>query len=595
MPEHLSELRPYRSLVIGEVRSGVRLGPIVDGLLDEAVSLLAELGDRVLVNSVASSNSGGLVVSFAHFVESREASWTLEPGAVDQINHLVVICRRKSLVAVYSSDPKLKAAIQRLFRGSVGAFGRCDPISRGRMNEAFVKGATRTLWLSGTHRRVSAKPDSKVLAGLDLRDSLDPLDDQSYYFSAARSIPPELAVPVGATPGKSAVWSGPSRDWPEFRDGVLSILDHLASTTTEDDRPLPVLASRIQHVTDVGPAFDISFQPPESLADPSVESEAREEAERLAYGTVFEIVEAGPPIRTDVTVNGRPIGSVVIDPDFTDLQRIACAVQAEPASAEVEKELAVVVQHCRNSRWLKIRFDSGHTLSDGALYGMHFRDVPFRGLKYVDLSGFNLKQEKPDPITAVGKGQKSLFDWTYEFWPNLDNTTGIPGGWLASDDGSMEIADFIHLDETTNQPMLSLIHVKGAGSAEPGRGVSVSSYEVVTGQAVKNLRHLDQLLLAKGLGGKKALEKKISKLVWQDRERSNRSAMIERLVHLGADYERQVVIIQPHVTKARVTAARQNPERPEGLRLRQLDALLLGAEAACRGLGADLVVVTAKH
>ena len=68
------------------------------------------------------------------------------------------------------------------------------------------------------------------------------------------------------------------------------------------------------------------------------------------------------------------------------------------------------------------------------------------------------------------------FDWD----PNKDQ-------WLACDDGAMEIADFI-LFEAGPPGLIEVIHVKGAHSSSPNRGISVSAYEVVVGQAVKNLR-----------------------------------------------------------------------------------------------------------
>lgn len=46
---------------------------------------------------------------------------------------------------------------------------------------------------------------------------------------------------------------------------------------------------------------------------------------------------------------------------------------------------------------------------------------------------------------------------------------------------------------------LSLIHVKASDDAKVSRGVSVSKYEVVTAQAVKNLRSLDRAILSEGL------------------------------------------------------------------------------------------------
>jgi len=261
-----------------------------------------------------------------------------------------------------------------------------------------------------------------------------------------------------------------------------------------------------------------------------------------------------------------------------------------PASPDVAQLHAEALQHLRSPRWVKIRYESGHTLSDGVIFQQRHRDIPFRGFKFVDVSGFDVKKEKPDPITAVGAGQDSLFDWTHRHWPNLDGTQDLPGGFLVSDDGSMEIADFIHLDQTGDRPLVSLIHVKAAGSRSPNRGISVSSYEIVAGQAVKNLRYMDRLILADGLAD--GLGSAISGVAFFNRGPSTREAMIDALRNLGSNYRRRVVIVQPHVTRARHDAARANPGSGDAARMRQLDSLLLGAEANVHALGAEFMVVT---
>ena len=101
----------------------------------------------------------------------------------------------------------------------------------------------------------------------------------------------------------------------------------------------------------------------------------------------------------------------------------------------------------------------------------------------------------------------SLFCWIKNCW-NVNRDSGN-SGWLACDDGSGELADFIHLDE--HQGTLSLIHIKGASTSSPTRGISVGAYEVVVSQAIKNLRHLDRFYLAEGL--RLGLERNIGRLV----------------------------------------------------------------------------------
>jgi hypothetical protein len=153
----------------------------------------------------------------------------------------------------------------------------------------------------------------------------------------------------------------------------------------------------------------------------------------------------------------------------------------------------------------------------------------------------------------------------------------------------MEIADFVHLDDQADPPIITLIHVKGAKSESPKRKISVSGYEVVTGQAVKNLRFLDRLNLGPGLEA--GLDHKIGKLVWHNREPTTREEMVARLGELG-HYRKSVVVLQPHVTQSRLNAVRKDDKHEDVGRLRQLDTLLLSAQASIQSLGAELIVLS---
>jgi hypothetical protein len=55
--------------------------------------------------------------------------------------------------------------------------------------------------------------------------------------------------------------------------------------------------------------------------------------------------------------------------------------------------------------------------------------------------------------------------------------------WVATDDGSGELADFISLDLDEDETRVRLYHCKGAGGPAPGQRVG-DLYEVV-GQAIK--------------------------------------------------------------------------------------------------------------
>jgi hypothetical protein len=249
---------------------------------------------------------------------------------------------------------------------------------------------------------------------------------------------------------------------------------------------------------------------------------------------------------------------------------------------------AAAKEYCEKVSWVTIRYDSGHAISDGAVFRTRFRDFPFRGFVWVDLEGVEVNREKPHRLEEIGT-DSSLFDWVQRTWPNVDGTRTLPGGWLACDDGAMEIADFVHVDENTAPPTLTLIHVKASNSSRPQRQISVAPYEVVAAQAVKNLRHLDRELVFKGL--KSGMSHRVGKLVWHDREPSDRAQMLSALGSLGSNYQRRVVILQPQVTKARHDLARRGGKNLEVRRLQQLDALLLGADADAHALGASFTVL----
>src|SRR5207244_1030311 len=149
------------------------------------------------------------------------------------------------------------------------------------------------------------------------------------------------------------------------------------------------------------------------------------------------------------------------------------------------------------------------TYGDGQVFKVRTRAVPFHALTPCDFSGFDITLEKPHRIgqlrdsdlRRIGEtGETSLFSWVWKRYKQ---------GWLWCDDGSGEIADFIHLDSA--RTTLSLIHVKAAHSSSPGRGISVSAYEVVCAQALKNLRYTERAHLEEPLKEKLKAEARVAR------------------------------------------------------------------------------------
>lgn len=594
----LDDLCPYKSLILGEFRS---LPPDVvialNKILDDVVSVLKLSGtdpNLQLMSRMPIQPAGALQAGFVHFIQKQKAPWTNDGQITDTFNHLCLVCSYRNLVAIYLSEPGFKQKIaQRLDDKDGVGLNSLARVARGRLNAAFVTGEARTLWLSGIHRRTFVKADSKILSGVDLRSALNPLDDQTYNFTAARcssSISGERTA-IGVAPRRSRVWFGISRSWDEFVESTLRVLKHLDGVNKKEPSPLPILARVVADGSKVKDAFDVSFQPPELAGDDPSTATQLEDLERWAYETSFEVTGAGGPDFTATLSRGSTrIGDFGFKLDLANPEHVNVSVVGKPSKGKADDDFDKALRLCRHPQWLTIRYDSGHTVSDGAIHEIQHRDMPFTQFKFIDFTGFAVDTEKPIPLNTVGR-KKSLFCWVQKNWP-LPDPKPVPGGWLACDDGAMEIADFIHVDVSSSVPILSLIHVKGAGSLKPNRSISVSKYEVVTGQAVKNLRFLDRLLIDEGLSA--GLGKKISKLVWKDRTQTKRDALLKELKKIGANFKRRVVIVQPHVTERNHKNALAHPQSPGAARLRQLDTLLIGAEMNCRALGADLIVVAAK-
>ena len=253
---------------------------------------------------------------------------------------------------------------------------------------------------------------------------------------------------------------------------------------------------------------------------------------------------------------------------------------------------------CESVDLLTVYYDTGHTYSRGMFYETRFRDARFENWKWFKLRKFDVTAEKPLAgrrfvIGNIGIDKdNSLFGFVAKHWPNPDRTATATG-WLVCDDGSMESADFIHFDPGATPPHLTLIHVKGS-SKSGQRQLSVSDYEVVVSQAVKNLRYLDREHISEKL--KLNRDKKIGTAVWRDGVRQNdRKEIIKLLTAAGSNMRKTVCVFQPSATRSEVEkvgkrALEGDTDRADVRRLKQLDALLLVARAECFGLGADFFV-----
>jgi hypothetical protein len=595
---------PYKSLLLCSVPAGVQLTQLTLELCTQVSGLIAALPHTNVSAITTTPRQAGLSVSFFDYDVQKQVAWTTAVKR-DTLHHLVVVCRLRRRLAILMTDSTFRDRIVHLVGSQDGtALGRIRVINRGTLNAAFVQGKTKTLWLANTRRGALASVDSKIIAGDDLQFALDPLIDQSFLFSAVRCVPP-LAVfdqAIGVSPRKSAIWAGPSNDFPSFCASVAHLLEAVEAVVAPVDDPLPVLATALHDIVSLGNvagAFDAAITPME-LLDTTLPAADFVYAERWSKLSFTVVSQPGPNLTAEIAMSdaagvSHPIGAIQINFDISLPESIHVA--ATPVPAAVVHHAALLAEAIeminRKPSWLRVWYQSGHGFSDGAFSLSRLRDQPFP-YSWGDFAGFNVGKEKPLPAPAVPAmigAQDSLFCWVRTRWWSNPNPLLPPTGWLACNDGTRELADFIHLDIPAGNPaVLSLIHVKASDNTDPARPIALGDFEIVVSQAEKNLRFIEMKRLADEFVN--FLDHNLFDAVWHNGVADTRANMLAALQAAPLFPRVRVIVIQPRVTQTAVNAARPAAVGTIAHRaIHQLDTLLLSAAATCRGIGAEFQVI----
>jgi hypothetical protein len=594
-PIDFPDLRPFKSAVFAYQFAG-ETPPIQATLGDLRKLLKITTTGRRRQRSRQYEEIGEDAWGLLHYSRREPASWTMpDVGEADDItNYLAAVVRHGPWVAITLTEGSRRSTLMKaLTAKKIQGLARVPP---SVMKSAFVAGKPRTLWLKGTHRRDTVKADNKVLIGPDLRDALDPISDQTYRYTAIRCESPgaPLGDVIGVAVDQGRLWASTSETWDDYRLAMLTALDTLANATPHAAELLPVLALSGADITGVENAFDLGITPPELLTigpteDPSILAHL-EQLEELAYNTAFDVTgqSGSTTLQARVTRGSTYLGDITLQIAVEDerVEAIATGAIAAPGHSE---SFETVKRCCETPDMLTIYYESGHSILDGQVCAVRHRDVSFDGFRFADLTGYNVDCEKPRTPAAMGT-DGSLFCWTLNQWPI---GAGLQGsrGWLLCDDRPGETCDFIHLDlsDPAQPPLLTLIHVKSANSTSAQRQISVVAYETVTGQAIKNLRHLDAGLLAEGVGG--AVPSGANPPVWMDGTPSTLASFQAAIQGLGANIRRRIVIIQPHITRTALTTAREATTGADFARRRQLETLLVAARANVQSMSAEFLVV----
>ena len=529
----------------------------------------------------------------------KRPAWASDSAPFQDVQHgLAVVLRRGKLIAV-SCDPSLRDAVNRWLKGK--SMPPLRQVSANLIQGAFVRGETKGLWLRGTHRRTTFRPDSKQLSGMRLEDTLNPLEDSSFAMAAVRSkLPADAALTallgmVGTSPRKSTMWNRQAEDFPQFMTAAIAALELIEETIANGhvlDRPFPILAEEARDLSGVHGAYDIVTVTPDDIPTRTDVSDEMIDAAAVLERATFEVTSSSSSadFRLEVGLDGAMAGSVEavvrMKGDHVVFKFGPGDTITNPGPVR-----AIINALEAGSDLFCVYYDSGHVVGPLGIGRRNVSPMPFPNWRFLDFSGFNISSEKPSKIPAQihaltgTRNDTSLFGWIAQRYS---------AGMLICDDGPGEVADFLHIGDDS---MLSMIHVKSADSEAQSRRVAVSPFEVVAGQAVKNSR----LLMEPGqLRESVDMPHGAERAAWTNGRRvTGRSEFLARLDGLPPE-KRQVIIVQPHISEATYQRIR-NGSGPGGksssrekLRLAMLETLLHSARAPIVALGADLYVIGSK-
>jgi hypothetical protein len=515
-------------------------------------------------------------------------------GYSDTEYELGVVIRRNNLIAIHC-NASLRATIQTWLDKLRPSLERVSPEI---LNGAFLKGEAKGLWLRGAHTPTTSKPDSKVVSGRRLQDSLNPFEDGGFALTAARAsieASADLRVfsgTVGTTPNRSVIWNKPTGSFGEFVTLVAEVLSLIEDTATIGgavEQPYPMLAVELTDLSAVSDAFDIIVARVDDVPASADIDQDRLDAVAVLEDASFTVhgISGSANFVLDVGYEGAFAGSLrcaVVEDRNVFKFEFGYEPTRTPTNPEVARYILDALEY--STDLLSVYYDSGHMLDGHSIWHRQVRSAPFPNWNFSDFSGYDITLEKPckggsDLIhSMIGMdGDISLFAWVVARYSS---------GWLICDDGPGEVADFVHLAPNGD---LRLIHVKAADSKDSSRRPAVGAYEVVASQATKNLGYLDLDTLHTRLASSSVK----NPASWTDGTRvPDRTEFLELLQCCGAREKKFVEIVQPHISEPMYLKSQTRgraPANADEYRMMLLETLLNSTRGPITGLGAELVVI----
>lgn len=596
MPINILDITPYASFIVAFSNTA---NPNYGRLQRNLKAFVPVASGAFSITNLNAPPYPGISSTYAlHVKEKRSVAWSGSSSIKDQLNHLVAYFALDSFALIHVSDSEIKAeVVDALYTGEITGWRPAD--ERVLVNAYITDKTLKTLWLGSTHRNVSVRPNSKVISGLDLADAIDPFGDSTFVAGAVRS------DKAGVSLKRSGLWFRPSKSWVDLGDIAKAVLDVLVATqariATLSYQVHWGLATNVFDLSGVGPAYDVEWAEADTLKG----SQRRRKLEDLK--SRFDIEIGGAAVANkDVSINvtdklGGTTCAFVLQPTFTSDRLVLAVTGAVPA------QFSDFVNRIEaDPEFIRVYYDSWHTIANASLSLAAVQDRPF-DLEFLDFApgtNYDVDKEKPPglpvPIADIfTDADVSLFKWVFkDGLRQMGLSQPAPGAcWLYCDDGSGEIADFIHIElvnATTGIPKITLIHVKGANSKKTSRRISAGAYEIVTAQAMKNLRRMISKSMIPDLTV--SIVKHHVGRVWDQpwsvglvSSAATGVAMLAALATITANCDYEVIVVQPHVLQSKYLVEGTPNLNTASMQLR---SLLFGGQLLAQAAGAKFRVVS---
>ncbi|MEB1609632.1 hypothetical protein VDQ74_06955 [Xanthomonas campestris pv. campestris] len=392
-------------------------------------------------------------------------------------------------------------------------------------------------------------------------------------------------------------------DWGELTSITKVLSDEIEGVRDLIESPLKTLSHPVDNLLDVSDMYEVHFVDVDSVPNNSLAPSIIKMMSAVSGEFVLEILPhpdgdiTGWQWRvTHIDPGNHPfyIGTVDVVPTINTAGKVSFAVTSQPEKKR-KRQLDEFIKPLNRPELWVVRYESGHVITSGQCFQQSYKDVDFNDFIWSDFKGYDIAKEKPihlngtADLSAIG-ADDSLFSWVLNaVLRKKKNNSSLSlvenEDWLICDDGAGEIADFIHFGKEKGRTAITFIHVKAAISKSLSRKVSCSAYEVVLGQAIKNIRSTDIGTL------KKDILKRLSKgkRIWHPQLPCKEDDFSDFLNGIKGQILTKVVVLQPHTRR---THYRKGDYTKQCL---QLNTLLVNAKQVVTGLGAEFITIGDRH